>query len=281
MRRLFFILLIFWFYSNSIFGEDIPEKKTKVTSGYYIVTYKNTDLNLEISINGYKIKDGSSNEDSSGQEDINYWIMPDKNKLTYRITERKPTKKKSSFPLDPKAEINLVIGQKGEFPEDGERLLTFVWSSEEGVKTLGVWQELPFDPPFIPPSKLWTIAKSIEWSTELEKSAIAHLEALTKALNSKDTKQVLPFLTFREKDTAEARYYPHDPASDKKALEGLMKTIGPNWKLNKSQIKANLLCDNKIVELTDSKGHPILKGKKDAAIPIYLSLVDGKWMIVR
>jgi hypothetical protein len=279
--RPFLFLLIL--SSLSIPAQDTPQTKTKATSGYYIVTYNNSDVNLELSINGYAIKEGPSNQDSSGQADINFWVIPGKNQLSFRLTERKPSKKKSSLPIEPKATINLVIGQQGQFPDEGEQILTYSWpkEGEENPKANGEWTNISFDPPFLPPSKLWAIAQTIEWSPELETSAILLLEDLTKALNSKDATKVSPFLSFREKDTSESRYYPADPASDKKALEGMMKVVGPTWKFNKKKIKATLICDKKIVSLTDAKGNSILNGKKDVSIPIYLSLVDGKWVISR
>ncbi len=236
-------------------------------------------MNLEISINGYAVKEGMSNDDSSGQADVNYWIIPGKNTLSYRLTERKLSGKKKEPSFPPEAEINLIIGQQGQFPDEGERLFTLNWSKEK--ESIGEWKHLSFDPPFLPPSKLWTVAQTIEWTPEVESSAITYLETLTKALNSKDPNKVLPFLSFREKDTAEARYYPPDPASEKKALSSMMKSIGPTWKLTKTKIKPTLLCGNKIVTLTDSKGNSLLNAKKDASIPIFLSLIDGKWVVTR
>jgi hypothetical protein len=267
-----------------LLGQDIsPPGKIKATSGYYIVTYKNSDVNLELSINGYPVKESGSNEDSSGQADVNYWIMPGKNQIALRISERKEVKKKNDFPSSPKANFAVVVGQQGQFPDDGEPFLSYQWPKEgtENPKASGEWLYFDFEPPFVPPTKLWTVAQKIEWSPSLEQSAFIYLEGFTKALNSKNPTKVTAFTLFRDKDTSEARYYPYDPAGDKKALQGMMKAIGSSWKLNKKSIKATLLCDGKIVNLTDKKGGHILTGKDGAAIPLYLSLIDGKWTIAR
>ncbi|TGL57896.1 hypothetical protein EHQ58_10840 [Leptospira ognonensis] len=279
MSRFILLFTLILYSVGSLFSEENSVAAVKATSGYYIVTYKNSGVNLEIFVNGYAVKEGGSTEDSSGQADVNYWIIPGKNTLSYRLTERRLTGKKKETPFPPEAEINLTIGQQGQFPDEGERLFSYTWQQQK--ESIGEWVHLSFDPPFLPPSKLWSVAQTIEWSPELESAAITHLEALTKALNSKDPNKVLPFLSFREKDTAEARYYPADPASEKKALSSMMKSIGPTWKLSKNKMKVTLLCGNKIVTLTDAKGNSLLNAKKDASIPIYLSLIDGKWVITR
>lgn len=279
MSRIILIFSLMLYGTGSLFSEEISLPAVKATSGYYIVTYKNSGVNLEISMNGYDVKEGMSNEDSSGQADVNYWIIPGKNTLSYRLTERKLSGKKKESPFPPEAEINLTIGQQGQFPDEGERIFTYSW--QQNKESIGGWVHLSFDPPFLPPSKVWSLAQTIEWSPELEASALTYLDSLTKALNSKDPNKVLPFLSFREKDTSEARYYPADPASEKKALTSMMKSIGPTWKLTKTKIKASLLCASKIVSLTDAKGNSILNAKKDASIPIFLSLIDGKWVITR
>lgn len=61
----------------------------------------------------------------------------------------------------------------------------------------------------------------------------------------------------------------------------MTKAIGSTWKLNPKQWKLKLLCNNQILEVADQKGEPVITSKKGAAIPIYLSRIGGKWVIVR
>ena len=106
-------------------------------------------------------------------------------------------------------------------------------------------------------------------------------EELKKALNTKDPKKIEPLIHFRTKDTSESRYYPMNAESERKELKNMIKAIGSSWKLNKKDVVYSLLCDNKILNISDKKGNSILKGKNGAEIPLYLSLVEGKWIISR
>jgi hypothetical protein len=252
-------------------------------SGFYTITYKNTDVNLELKANGYIIKDSSSNDDSSGQEDINHWIIPKNNKLSIRISERKPNQSKSTFPISKSVQIKLIIAQAGQFPDEGKSILNFEWpkSNEKNQVPNGEWIDVTFDPPFVPPSQLWNQAEKIAWTKDLEKEAIGMMETLVKALNARNVKQVSSLLTFRQIETTETRYQNYDPAEEEKSLASMMKQIGSSWKLKKKDIKVNLLCDDKIANLTNQKNEALIQGKNGAEIPIYLGLVKGKLTFVR
>lgn len=80
MLKILFLFLMIMISFFPILAEEKPSPPGPPKEGYYIVTYKNYGVNLEINVNGYDVRDGSSNEDSSGQADINYWILPEKNK---------------------------------------------------------------------------------------------------------------------------------------------------------------------------------------------------------
>jgi hypothetical protein len=275
------LILLFFPFANSS-SEQIELVNAPTKSGYYTVTYKNHAINLELSINGYPIKESSTQTDASGQSDINYWIVPGKNILSYRLTPRKG-KSKKDIDLTPDASFKLLIGQQGQFPEDGEQLLSYEWTQNNQSNLIadGKWKTIEWDPPFLPPSQLWSVAQKIEMSAAMQASAIAYVEAYTKALNSKDLNQIFPFVSFRAKDTSETRYFPYDQEKEKKSMEGFVKTFGSSWKFNKKKVKASLICNQLILSLSDSKGNPILNGKDGVAIPIYLSLIDGKWTISR
>ncbi|GBF43990.1 hypothetical protein LPTSP2_32930 [Leptospira ellinghausenii] len=279
MKRLATLLLLSILSLQPILSEDKPVPPSPPKEGYYIITYKNYSVNLEIQVNGYNVRSDFSNEDSSGQADINYWILPSDNKIKIRFSERKQNKKQSSG-LPSEAEVKLIIGQKGQFPDEGV-LLEKVEHNQSNPKQMGLWIEIPFQPPFSPPSELWKQAETLSLSKELEDSAISFLKDFTKVLNTKDAKKILSATSFRAKDTSEVRYYPYDEADELKSIQGMIKSIGSTWKLNPSEIQFKLLCNNQILEITNKKGDPIIVSKKGAAIPVYLSRIAGKWVIVR
>ncbi|TGM46497.1 hypothetical protein EHQ92_00815 [Leptospira biflexa] len=275
LRYLFFSLFII----QPILSEVKPVPPGPPKEGYYIITYKNTGINLEILANGYVVRSGESIEDSSGQADINYWVIPGTNIIKIRLTERKRTKKdQTNFP--PEAEVKLILGQKGQFPDEGILLQQYQWNQTMETK-IGEWIEISFDPLFIPPSTLWKQAETLTLTSELESSAISFLKDFTKILNTKDAKKILLATYYRGKDTSEVRYYPYNETDELKSIQGMTKTIGSTWKFNLQKNKFRLVCNQQILEITDHKGEPVITSKKGASIPIYLSRIDGKWVIVR
>lgn len=279
MQRILFLIITMTLLLSPIQAEEKPSAPTPPKEGYYIITYKNYSVNLEIDANGYEVRSANSNDDSSGQADINYWILPGKNKIRIRLTERKG-KQKETEGLSKEAEVKLLIGQKGQFPDEGLLLHHFQWPSLAKVK-LGEWFEIEFNPPFDPPSQLWKQAESITITKEKETSILEFAKEFTKILNTKDSKKILSWIEFRAKDTSEVRYYPYVEAEELKSIAGMTKAIGSGWKLDTKNPKFTLLCNNQIVSVTNQKGDSILTSKKGAAIPLYLSLINGKWVIVR
>ncbi|TGL92456.1 hypothetical protein EHQ68_01190 [Leptospira congkakensis] len=279
MQRILFLFIILAIYIHPIFGEEKPIPLVSPKEGYYIITYKNYSINLEIDANGYEVRGGNSNDDSSGQADINYWILPGKNKIKIRLTERKG-KQKETDGLPKEAEVKLVLGQKGQFPDEGQLLKQFQWSKTTKAN-LGEWTELEFDPPFLPPSQLWKQAEIITLTKEKESSAIEFANEFTKILNTKDSKKILSMIQFRAQDTSEVRFYPYVEADEIKSISEMTKAIGSTWKLDTKKIKFTLLCNDQILNVSDPKGDPILTSKKGASIPLYLSWIGGKWVIVR
>lgn len=237
MKHCLFLLLVSFIGLQPILSEEKPVPQGPPKEGYYIITYKNDSVNLEIEVNGYSVRGGNSNEDSSGQADVNYWIIPGTNKLKVRLSERKQNKKNnghSSFPKE--AEVKLIIGQKGQFPDEGVLFEHFQWDETKPIK-LGEWKEISFEPPFLPPSGLWKQAESMSLTSELESSAISFLKDFTKVLNSKDAKKILAKTFFRAKDTSEVRYYPYVEADELKSIQGMTKVIGSTWKLDPIKTK--------------------------------------------
>ncbi|EOQ96892.1 hypothetical protein LEP1GSC195_3873 [Leptospira wolbachii serovar Codice str. CDC] len=279
MQRISFLFLVIMISFSPIFAEEKPSPPGPPKEGYYILTYKNYGVNLEINVNGYDVRDGSSNEDSSGQADINYWIQPDKNKIKIRLTERK-SKQKENTGLSKEAEVKLYIGQKGQFPDEGILLEHFQWPTST-KSSLGEWTEIELNPPFIPPSQLWKQAEAITLTKEKETSILEFAKEFTKILNTKEAKKILSWIQFRAKDTSEVRYYPYIEADELKSIAGMTKAIGSSWKLDTKNLKFTLVCNNQIVSVTNQKGEPILTSKKGAAIPLYLSWIGGQWVIVR
>lgn len=262
-----------------MFAEEVDVAKNPPSSGYYIILYKNYSANLDLTYNGYTVTNSKGNTDSSGQADVNFWTIPGKNEIKLKITPRKIKDKKEDL-SDKRVSVRLFIGQQGQFPDEGIEFSNFEWKEGEG-SDLPLEKTIEFTPPFLPPSNLWKLAEKIEWNRESQQSALEFVDSFSKALNSKDIKKIYPFIEFRGKDTSEARYFPYNPEEEKKALEGMIKSIGSTWKLDKKNIQFGTICNGLIGTLTTAKGNDILTAKQGAALPLNLGKIAGKWVIVR
>ncbi|TGN10438.1 hypothetical protein [Leptospira ilyithenensis] len=272
------VLLFGLSVSSLLFAEEDTAPEKPPSSGYYIILYKGYSINLDVTYNGYTVT-SSKGSDISGQADVNFWTVPGKNEIKIKISARKSKdNKEDSF--GKKASVRLLIGQQGQFPDEGEEVSNFEWEEKED-STLPLEKTIEFTPPFLPPSNLWKSAEKIEWNSDTQKSALEFVDSFSKALNSKDFKQIYPFIEFRAKDTSETRYFPYKPEEEKKALEGMIKAIGSTWKLEKKNVKFGTICNGMIGTLTTAKGDPILTAKKGAALPLNLGKIAGKWMIAR
>jgi len=281
MKNIFLstILSFALFSSYAMFAEEVDVAKNPPSSGYYIILYKNYSANLDLTYNGYTVTNSKGNTDSSGQADVNFWTIPGKNEIKLKITPRKIKDKKEDL-SDKRVSVRLFIGQQGQFPDEGIEFSNFEWKEGEG-SDLPLEKTIEFTPPFLPPSNLWKLAEKIEWNRESQQSALEFVDSFSKALNSKDIKKIYPFIEFRGKDTSEARYFPYNPEEEKKALEGMIKSIGSTWKLDKKNIQFGTICNGLIGTLTTAKGNDILTAKQGAALPLNLGKIAGKWVIVR
>ncbi|MBM9578269.1 hypothetical protein JWG45_14020 [Leptospira sp. 201903070] len=234
-----------------------------------------------IEFNGMPIVSESQTDDVSGQIDLNVWILPGVNKIKV-----KGLKKRKEDEMGPRIKAVLYLGQKGQFPDEGQKIAGYEW--EEGKETevkLPLEEEISFTPAEIPPSELWKIAEEIQLNAEDKVKIQKLITDLYNGFQKKDEKKLLQLMEFRTKEFARARYYPlDDEVKDlKKGVRSILKSVGGKLdKLELGDLQYQLIGDKKVVSILTKAGkNPIESKKIGFSVPIFLSKIQGEWVISR
>ncbi|EMJ91101.1 hypothetical protein [Leptospira alstonii] len=255
---------------------------SQTQGGYYALVYSKTGVIGSVEFNGMTIVSESGKEDVSGQIELNVWILPGVNKIKVKV---KGIRKRKEDEFSPKIKAILYLAQKGQFPDEGQKIAGFEWEEGEGKPTLPLEQEITFTPTEVPPSELWKIAEEIQLNAEDKEKIQKLITDLYNGFQKKDEKKLLELMDFRTKEFARARYYsPEDEVKDlKKGIQNVLKTIGGKLdKLDLDELQYQLIADKKAVAVTSKSGKsPIENKKKGFSVPLYFSKVQGEWIISR
>ncbi len=270
---LFFSLL---YPSSSSYFSQTPPK------GFYAFVYAKYGIIGSVEFNGMTIIPESQKEDISGQIDLNAWIQPGEN----RILIKGIRKIKADDP-SPKIKVNLYLAQEGQFPDEGEKISNYEWSGEEAEAiSLPFEKEILFTPVLLPPSTLWNSAEKIDLN-DSEKENIQNLVGeFFSAFQKKEEAKLFDLMKFKISDFTTSRFgNKEEGLSDlKKGIKQLLKTFGGKLHpvvLTKLQFK--LIANGKAVEVTENGKSPIRAAKDGSgfSIPIYVSKIQGKWILSR
>lgn len=270
-KNAFFVFL--FLLSGSLFSQT--------QGGYYNLVYSKMGLIGSIEFNGMPILPESKMDDVSGQIDLNVWILPGVNKIKV-----KGLRKKKEDVVSPRIKAILYLGQRGQFPDEGRKIAAFEW--EEGKETqvkLPLEEEISFTPAEIPPSDLWNLAEEIQLTAE-DKDQIQKLIAdLFNGFQKKDEKKLLQLMEFRTKEFARARYVsPEEEIKDlKKGIQGILKSVGGKLdKLELNDLQYQLIANKKVVSVFTKTGKsPIESNKIGFSVPLFLSKIQGEWVLSR
>ncbi len=286
MNHVLYAFFIFIFIASSSYAESLK-------AGYFNIVYNKNDVLADVRINDIPVITMDKKNSISGQLEVNYWISPGKNKISIKLDEQK--KKDEDSPYNPKIKVSLYIGQKGEFPADGKLIAEYEWPENltEDEKKYGsdkkqifpVSKTIEFEPEFIPPSDLWKKAESVSITKKDEQDIINLLKEFEKSFNKRNLEKLYKILEFRAADGTNARYYPV-------AKEQIMKDIKSFNSDNSMKIKNisngkynfTKLFNGQIYRVTDSAGKfPLIYFSKEGSgeIEVYVSKIDGKWVLSR
>ncbi|AOP35857.1 hypothetical protein A0128_02700 [Leptospira tipperaryensis] len=234
-----------------------------------------------IEFNGMTILPESKADDVSGQIDLNVWILPGVNKIKV-----KGLRKKKEDEIAPRIQAILYLGQKGQFPDEGQKISGYEWKEgEETQRKLPFEEEISFTPTEIPPSELWKIAEEIQWNAD-DKEKIQKLIAdLYNGFQKKDEKKLLQLMEFRTKEFARARYIsPDEEIKDlNKGVKSILKSVGGKLdKLELGDLQFQLIADKKVISVLTKTGKSPIESKKIGfSVPLFLSKIQGEWVISR
>ena len=295
MKYIKIISIVILFYAgSSSFAEEARENVKN--EFFYMLNYSFSNADAEIEINGVPVAKSKKefNYSSSGFSDVGQWIFPGENGISVKISSI--IKKKESANPFPNVEFSISMARAGQMSNEGKKILQF--SMPESNKPAGASDakiNLPFKkqfifvPEFPPPSELWSKAKSAELNAVNKKQITRLVVEYHTALVNKDTDKLSTLLMFRVKDICRLRYFPPEEGMSrfKDDLKEMLATDGFAMEaLNQKKLMFRPLVNSRIIWVTDSsQGEPLkTKKMKDSgtiSFAVYVSYIDGAWVIVR
>ncbi len=271
------IILIFFCLQIPVFAEE----------GYYSLSYKMNSVVASIELNGIiqteATKDGFKSGVSTG---LNLWIMPGENTLKIKLIKASQKGKNTS---EPNIAVNVRLGQAGQSSDEGKEITGFTTPELEGEKiSFPLEKEIKFTPELIPPSELWDKAETIVLDESSKKEIIELIQSLHKAANTGNTKKFLSLNEFKMNDLSKAMFSNSDADKQRneKGMTEFLKMIKGKLEKMPKNFKFRLVANDKLIYVTDAKGNDVIKtksSKDDGAfeIPVYISKVNGTWILAR
>ncbi len=290
-RRNLMIKLLSAFFIFIIFAASADSEPLK--EGYFNIVYNKSDVLADVRINDIPVITMDRKNSISGQLEVNYWIAPGKNKISIKLDEQK--KKGENRLHNPKIKVSLYIGQKGEFPADGKLIAEYEWPENltEEEKKYGtdkkqiypVIKTIEFEPEFIPPSDLWKKAEQAVITKKDEQDIINLINEFEKSFNARNLDKLYKILEFRAIDGTNSRYYPITKEQIMKDIKSFNADKSIKIKnISKGKYKFTKLFNGQIYRVTEPAGKfPLVYVSKDGSgeIEVYVSKIDGKWVISR
>ncbi len=259
---------------------------------FYIINYTISKCDAEIELNGISMSRSEEKTQYAvtGVSDVSMWIAPGEN--TVAVTFR-PIPKQKDITARPSVSISISTAKKGEMSDQGKTILEWRIPEESTMEpdsiTAPVIKKKSFTPSYVPPSELWGKIKPVKLDaasrTEIKKLVRSYHTAFMK----KDIEALYNFLLFAAMDVSRIR---HQPAEEVKAK---MKPALKDMLADKDFIMAPLdteklvmkpVLDGRVIQVTDRDGEAPVKTKTttdsgSTSFPVFVSIVDGKWTIVR
>jgi hypothetical protein len=260
---------------------------------FYIINYSISHCDAEIELNGITMtrSEKKTQYTVTGLSDVSMWISPGANTVTATI---RPIPKQKDLVTKPFVELSISTAKEGQMSDEGKKIMEFRVPEKaddnelEFIKT-PVIKKWSLTPSYIPPSVLWDKIKPVKLDAAARKTIKKLVRDYHTALMKKDVDALYSYLEFASSDAARIRYQPVDEVKIK------MKAAFSDMMADKDFIMAPLdteklvmkpVADGRIIQVTDRAGEAPVRTKttKDSgsySFPVFVSIVDGKWIIVR
>lgn len=278
---IFLILLIF----NM---EHVMAKENSEHTTYYFLSVTSKDVIAEIGVNGAPIIKDIDGEGIITAEPVATWLIHGENKLTIKLTPLAANKNNEN---NPKITIK-IFEHDPDFtaPTPKEILAQFEYPPIKTEKNINLplAENVKFNIIKSIGTKLWNEASEVKEILQNDKQEILMvLKSLEESLVSKNISEAIKLQKYKITD---------DSIAENKSIEQLESaaTKGYKWLNEQSGLTANkitldsaiftLCCNNKVVYVTRKNGEEAIQLESDDLyfdIAIYLSKINGEWIIVR
>ncbi len=290
MKTIIRTMLILTAIAAGATSATAKESKEKL---YYIMNYTVSSSNAEIELNGVQItrSEKETGYSVSGSADVGVWIHPGVNTITVTI---RPVEKKTESAFKPSVEIAMSTAREGQMSDEGKKFMTLSLPEKEADGSAAtaaspLVRKKTFTPSYLPPSELWDKIRPVTLDENARKQIIQLVKEYHAAFARKDAGALYSFLLFASSDMARIRHQPADEVKNtmKDALREMVAEKGFAMEpLNAGSLVLKPVVDSSIIWVCDRSGeHPVrTKKSPDGGVmsfPVYVSLIDGKWIIVR
>jgi hypothetical protein len=259
---------------------------------FYIINYAVSKCDAEIELNGITMtrSEKKTQYAVTGVSDVSMWITPGAN--TVSVTLR-PLPKQKDLTARPSVSISISIAKKGEMSDEGKKILEWRLPEENGTEldaiTSPVTKKKSFTPSYVPPSELWNKIKAVKLDAASRKEIKKLVRNYHTAFMKKDVEALYGFLLFAAMDVSRLRHQPVEEVKTKMkpALKDMLADkdfiMAP---LDAEKLVMKPVLDGRVIQVTDRAGEAPVKTKttKDSgstSFPVFVSIVEGKWIIVR
>ena len=259
---------------------------------FYIINYSISGCDAEIEMNGITMtrSEKKTQYTVTGVSDVSMWITPGENTLAVTL---RPITKQKDLTSKPSIVISISTAKKGQMSDEGTKIMEWRMPEEtnaelDSIKT-PVIKKKSFTPSYIPPSELWGKIKPVKLDTAARKEIKKLVRNYHTAFMKKDVEALYGFLLFASTDVARLRHQPVDEVKTKMkpALKDMLAEkdfiMAP---LDTEKLVMKPVLDGRVIQVTDRFGEAPVKTKttKDSGLtsfPVFVSIVEGKWIIVR
>ncbi len=221
-----------------------------------------------------KILDGSYTPFFSSVNNINAWLTPGTNTLSYTV-------KKDTNAKIPTSTTQIIISRiiAGQKTNEGE-VLTYIATPPKQLKTSPQVETWEFVVTTTPPSDFWPQAKTLQTDKLTKVIVTWEIYKIWQKLNSKHMDTVFALFKYQFDEINRYNFDQVYTADDFKK-EALQPIIDNELRsLPNSPLKFELIANKRIIKVTDTSGRsPIKIGTGE--IDLYLAPVNGVWTLVR
>lgn len=250
---------------------------------YYVLHVEGRRLPAEVLVNEVPVERLDPDGVSTATTQVNMWILPGRNSLRVRGRATSGTN------LEEAGLVVWLRRQQASLDGEGdgrpENVARIEWRPSDPRAYFDQSSDFLAEP--APPSELWKRARPVSLDDDTRDAVTNLALSLEQALARRDRPAIAALLDFKTADIARTVY--RSPADARAAQEESLELLLEDRdfvlsRLDPGSINFDLAADGRLVRLSRA-GLPALQGERSQGgrflMPLYASLVGGKWVIAR